>query len=92
MKDTCPQCGSKKIIPEVLIIDQSPTSSGGMPRDNPLNVRIDTNPEAWIFKGSHYSQLVARICGECGFAELRAKDPRPLYPLYLQYLGSRGGA
>jgi hypothetical protein len=47
-----------------------------------LVVRGD--PQALIFQDRLYGRLRARVCGSCGFTELRVKNPEELYLKYLE--------
>jgi hypothetical protein len=73
----CPKCGSIRIIVDATICDKGPHSNGS------LEVFVDAKPEAMVFKDRMYSALYADICGECGHAELKVKNPRGLYRHYL---------
>jgi ribosomal protein S27AE len=74
----CSKCGSAKVIPLARMFDQGQSSDGT------LKARVDTCPEAWVFKGSVYANLKANICGECGYTELVAENPGALYDAYLK--------
>ena len=74
---TCPKCDSERIIPDVYVEDKGMSN---VPWS--LSVRVDEKPDALVFKGRHKTALEARICGECGFAELYAEDPQALYAAY----------
>jgi RNA polymerase subunit RPABC4/transcription elongation factor Spt4 len=74
----CPKCGSAKIIPGTRILDQ------GQYSDGKLQVVVDGDPDALIFKNRLYDQLTADICGECGHVELTVERPKELYEHYLR--------
>jgi hypothetical protein len=74
----CPRCGSSKIIPNTRILDQT-HYSGGI-----LQVAVDADPDAVIFKDRLYDQVTADICGECGHVELKVEHARELYEHYLR--------
>jgi hypothetical protein len=46
-------------------------------------VAVARDPDAIFFTGEERIDTHARVCGECGFVELFAKDPRALYEAYL---------
>jgi hypothetical protein len=71
--DQCAKCGKGGLIPDVPILD---FTHGG--RKYPLRVEVQENPEAWLFKGVHYGELTATICGRCGFAEIYVKNSEDL--------------
>jgi hypothetical protein len=73
----CPRCGSPKIIPNTVILDQA-YSHG------PLHVVVDAKPDALIFKDRLYDQLAADICADCGHVELTVAHPGDLYEHYLR--------
>jgi hypothetical protein len=78
MDAPCRACGSTKIVPAAQVWDQ------GQHSDHQLKVAVAGNPDALIFKDRAMARLTARVCGECGYAELYAQDPRALYRKYLQ--------
>jgi hypothetical protein len=74
---TCPKCGLRKVISGVWVLDRD-----GDMADKSLSVRLDRNPEAWIFKRSEIVELRANVCGSCGHAELYATNPAALLSAY----------
>jgi hypothetical protein len=72
----CLRCGSAKVIPRVWVLDRDEGF------DENLSVRIYSNPHAMIFTGREDVELCARICGECGHAELFANNPAALWSAY----------
>lgn len=74
----CRACGSRKIIPNVQVLDQGDNSDGC------LQVVFYGDPQALIFKDRMYGQLRAWICGECGYTELRVSNPEQLYLKFLE--------
>ena len=74
---TCSRCGSQKVIPGVRILDHI---TEVITQD--LKVRFDRAPNAWLFKGSETSPLLARICCGCGLVELFATDRERLWEAY----------
>jgi uncharacterized OB-fold protein len=88
MDNTCPQCGSKKIIPdlplgaEVYTSESGPYGSGTVRGGGTVDVYVAGAPQAWVFKDIASGGLTARVCGECGHVELRAKNFRLLYEKY----------
>lgn len=75
--DTCPNCNSRKVIPNVRVLDRD-----GDYHDGSLSVRIDRNPNALMMKGSEVCNLKAWICGECGFTQMFAIHPEALWKAY----------
>ena len=77
MNATCAKCGSGKMMLEIPLKDQ------GQYSDGQLKAQVGfLHPEAAIFRGRTYAKLRANICGECGFTELFAENPRLLYEAY----------
>lgn len=75
--DSCAKCGSAKIVPWVHIKDRS----GNLNADFGLTAEVVEHPNA-LFGGTRASQLLARVCGECGFTELYAQEPDELWAAY----------
>ncbi|HVK09857.1 MAG TPA: hypothetical protein VM597_13865 [Gemmataceae bacterium] len=80
MHDTCPRCGSDKVIPDLPLAVDVHTADG--PGGGSADVRLEGRPQAWIFKDPAYGGLTARVCGACGHAELYARNFRALYEKY----------
>jgi hypothetical protein len=72
----CPQCGSDKVIPNALV----------SAADDNTKAMVMADPQAILFKGWESSDITARICGNCGFVQLFAKNPALLYSVYQQSL------
>lgn len=77
MSEICAKCSSDKIIPKARIIDKGDSNIASN-----LQVIIDENPDALLFKGRISSSLFAKICGNCGFTEVYAQDHQALYTAY----------
>lgn len=74
----CTKCGSVRVMPDVQIFDQGQYSDGH------LKARIDTKPEALMFKGTITSPLRGHVCGDCGYVELFVENPAALYEAWLK--------
>jgi predicted nucleic-acid-binding Zn-ribbon protein len=72
---TCPKCNSNKIA-KAMVLDRA---DGGN-----IQVAIDAQPNAMVFKDRRTSDVFAKVCGECGFLEFYAEKPRTLYQSYLR--------
>lgn len=72
--NVCAKCGSAKVIPRARVRDMGHYN---MPGD--LAIMLHENPDAMLFKETFYSALTARVCGQCGYAELYAEQPGELY-------------
>ena len=69
----CAKCGSARVIPDVQIVDQGEYSDGQ------LKARVDSKPQAILFKGAITTRLRGRVCGDCGFVELFVDEPEKLF-------------
>ncbi len=77
MKDgICPKCHSNKIVSNARVLDRSRRSTYN------LTLEVLEKPHALIFKGNVHSTLSAFVCGECGYSELYAEDPKGLWLSY----------
>jgi predicted RNA-binding Zn-ribbon protein involved in translation (DUF1610 family) len=74
----CPRCGSAKIIPNARMFDPSPYSA------RKLQVEVEADPNALIFKDRRQEEVTADICGDCGHVELTVAHPQELYEHYLR--------
>ncbi len=75
----CPRCGSENIMPNLRIRDRY---ERGLGQD--LEVEVQGNPGALIFKGAHRETLRATVCGECGNVGLSVENPKGLWETYSQ--------
>ncbi len=73
----CPKCGARKMIPAVRILDRDGEGS-----EKSLSVRLDRNPDAWVFKRKELVELKAHTCGACGYVELYVTNPEVLWSAY----------
>ena len=80
---TCGRCGSEKIMTDLRIRDRY---DAGVGQD--LEVEVQGNPDAMIFKQSHREALRATVCGECGNVGLSIKNPDALWKTYTQQKNS----
>lgn len=77
--EKCAKCGSTSVVQRAMMIDKVSTGGGA---ERPLNVRVDADPNAMVFKKSVRSVVHACICGQCGFMELYADNPAELYQAF----------
>jgi predicted nucleic-acid-binding Zn-ribbon protein len=68
----CPKCGSTSIVERVAVMVNVEN------HDSPVNLRVDTKPDALFFKAAIRTPLDASICGQCGFTEFYARDAAQL--------------
>lgn len=66
----CLRCGSDAMIPDV-----SAQFSGY----DEISLVLQRRPDAKLLKRSVTVKTTASVCGECGWVELRAKDPQTLW-------------
>jgi hypothetical protein len=76
----CVRCNSGRVVPRATIWDQGDTSGGT------LQAYVEAKPDALFFRGAVYATLFARICADCGHAELFADGAEELYAAYRQSL------
>lgn len=75
----CSRCGSEKVMPNLRIRDRY---EAGMGQD--VEVEVEGNPDAMIFKKAHREALRATVCGECGNVGLSVENPNALWETYSQ--------
>ena len=73
----CPECGSEKIVKNAVMHDRGDYNAEGV-----LQVAVDQNPAAWVFKERVRSDVRADVCGDCGFLQPYASDPEDLWEAY----------
>ena len=49
-----------------------------------LTAVVCEDPEAVVFKKAHKSDMFARVCAACGYAEMYVETPRYLYAAYMR--------
>src|SRR5262249_50234561 len=89
MRETCPHCGSDKIIPNVPLLDYY-GETGAFSATG--EVQVHGAPEAWVFKDTATGKVSLRICGGCGHAELQVSNFAELYEKYQKIRGKPGDA
>jgi len=67
----CPKCASGSLMDHLRVL----ALGEGSPN---LAVQACGNPEALLFKERAISPLEATVCGECGYTELYAVEPKVL--------------
>ncbi len=75
----CPRCGSENIMPNLRIRDRYERNLG-----QDLEVEVQGNPDALIFKQAHREALRATVCGECGNVGISVENPNGLWEIYSQ--------
>ena len=80
-ENTCPRCGSNKIMPDLPLADHY-GDVGAFSRD--AEVKVHGAPRAWIFTNTAAGKLSLRVCGNCGHADLFVGNFRELYERYQQ--------
>jgi hypothetical protein len=88
MDNTCSQCGSKKLIPDlplsvnVYTSVSGPFGTGTERGGGTAEVYVCGRPKAWFSQDAAAGGLTVTVCGECGHVELHAKNFRLLYEKY----------
>ena len=72
--ETCPKCGSTRIMPEVRVFAQYSAN----PKSD-LFVEAYERPDALIFKHAQRGTVKARVCADCGHTELFVTNPQELW-------------
>lgn len=80
----CPKCNSDKIVPNAMVLDTGQSAQGF------LQIAIDENPDALIFKTRTKGGVRVVVCGDCGFIEFYAKSPQMLYRAYQNMMNNTG--
>ena len=73
----CSRCGSEKVMTNLRIRDRY---DAGVGQD--LEVEVQRNPDALIFKQAQREALRATVCGECGNVGLSVENPQALWKAY----------
>ena len=76
----CGRCGSEKVMPNLRIRDRY---DAGLGRAD-LEVEVQANPDALIFKQVHREALRATVCGECGNVGISVENPQRLWEIYAE--------
>jgi hypothetical protein len=84
MAEQCSHCGSSRLIPNLPLPDR--VGDFGQ-RQVTAEVHMDGNPQGWFRKDTAFGSLHLTICGDCGHADLKAKNHRELYEKYLRSIG-----
>ena len=72
----CGRCGSEKVMSNLRIRDRYTAED--------LEVEVEGNPDAMIFKKAQKEALRATVCGECGNVGLSVENPKALWETYTQ--------
>lgn len=78
----CLKCGSDAMVPEVRVVDRGDANSTRLTTE----LGLATKPDAVLFKGEVRFETVARVCGDCGFVELYAREPHALWDAHVDRL------
>ena len=74
---SCPECNSQKIIEDAKAIDR-----GDYNATQDMQIAIDEEPNALIFKQRIFSSVKADVCADCGLVQFYAKEPKMLWAAY----------
>lgn len=75
----CGRCGSEKVMSDLRIRDRYEAGMG-----QNLEVEVQGNPDAFLFKQAHREALRATVCGECGNVGLSVENPQALWKIYTE--------
>jgi predicted nucleic-acid-binding Zn-ribbon protein len=79
----CMKCNSEKIIPKAAIdIYSAIIDINSKANLTALQLAVDGDPNAFIFREREYSKVFARVCADCGFTEFYASEAEKLYQAY----------
>jgi hypothetical protein len=72
----CLQCQSERLVHKAKAVDYF-----DMAMKKPLKLELDSNPDAWLFKGTQAGELNASVCADCGFVmfSMAKEDAEKLY-------------
>ena len=72
----CLQCQSKRLVHKARTVDYI-----DMTIKKRLRLELDSNPDAWLFKGTEAGELNACVCADCGFVmfSMAKEDAEKLY-------------
>ena len=76
----CTRCGSDAMIPEALLRAVDYVS------EVKLEAVVNTKPDAIMMKGPVRTGVRVAVCGDCGFIEAEASEPRKLWAAYVERL------
>lgn len=74
--EVCAKCGSSAIVHRAMVVHRNENQKDS------LNLRVDANPAAMVFKKSVRSIMHAEVCSACGYIEFYADDPAALFSAF----------
>ena len=66
----CVKCGSSEPVIPARVMDRREQRL----QKEDLRLRVDADPEAFLFKNAYHSPLMARVCSRCGYTEFYAAE------------------
>lgn len=72
----CPDCNSENIIENVRLIETDRNI------DRFVKVAVDESPDALFFKERNYSEIIVKVCADCGLIQQYASQPKILLNAY----------
>jgi predicted nucleic-acid-binding Zn-ribbon protein len=79
--EKCVKCGSTAIVHRAMVMDLNDGQAQN------LNLRVDREPAALLFKKPARSTLDAEVCSACGYTEFYANEPGALLDAFVQANG-----
>ena len=83
----CLKCGSDTVVPDAYLVERGDANARKVPE-----VGVAVRPEAWVFKGEARVPTRAQVCADCGFVEVYAVDPAPLWDAHVDRLSREFGS
>ena len=81
----CTRCGSDALVPDAFLRVADYVS------DVKLEAGVFTKPDALMMKGPVRTSVRVSVCGDCGFIEAEASEPRKLWDAYVDRLSRELG-
>ncbi len=74
--EACAKCGSTAIVHRAMVVHRNENL------EQSLNLRVDADPVAMLFRKSVRSIMHAEVCSACGYTEFYADDPAALFSAF----------
>ncbi len=76
--EKCVKCGTTAIVHRAMVVHRNES------QEQSLNLRVDADPAAIVFKKSVRSIMHAEVCSSCGYIEFYADDPAALMDAFVK--------
>ncbi|MEM1115010.1 MAG: hypothetical protein AAF845_01445 [Bacteroidota bacterium] len=81
----CTRCGSDALIPDAFLYAEGYGAAK-------LSVGVYRRPKAAMMKRPERTDMRVCVCGDCGFVEVEAAEPRKLWEAYVERLSREFGS